>query len=64
VVVAVSDVFRCDYCGTNAPLHQATIVWRWVNDLDNGDEVYTSAIYCSAYCGRCAARSDDVAVGS
>ena len=57
----MSDVFRCDYCGTHASLDRATTMWRWVNDLDDGDELYTSAIYCSAYCGQ---RASNVFIGS
>ena len=38
-------------------------MWRWVEDLEGGDELYTSAIYCSTYCGEHAARSS-VTVGS
>jgi hypothetical protein len=59
----MSDVFRCDYCGTYAPLDRATLIWRWVEDLDSGNELYTSAIYCSDYCGQRSARTA-VAVGS
>jgi hypothetical protein len=59
----MSEVFRCDYRGTYAPLDDVELVWRWVGDRDNGDEIYTSAIYCSTHCGRRAAR-EDVAVGS
>ena len=57
----MSQLFRCDYCGTHASLECATIMWRWVDELDNGDGVYTSAIYCCTYCGQHAA---DMAVGS
>jgi hypothetical protein len=47
----MTQVFRCDYCGTYQPLSRATIIWCWVDDLGNEDEVYTSGIYCSPYCG-------------
>lgn len=57
----MSQLFRCDYCGTHASLERATIMWRLVDELDNGDGVYTSAIYCCTYCGQHAA---DMAVGS
>lgn len=61
----MNAVFRCDYCGTHAPLERATLMWRWVEDLDNGDEVYTSAIYCSTYCGvRAAGSIVDIAAKS
>jgi hypothetical protein len=56
----MADVFRCDYCGTHNPLSRATIIWCFTAELDNGDEVYTSGIYCSPYCGE---RAGSYAIG-
>ena len=52
------DVFRCDYCGTYNPQAQATIFWCPTGELDNGDQIYTTGIYCSPYCGERAAAGD------
>ncbi len=60
----MSEVFRCDYCGTFAALDKVALRWRWVEDLSDGSEIYTSALYCSPYCGRCAVKAAGTAVGS
>jgi len=59
----MSEVFRCDYCGTLAALDVVSMHWRWVEDVEEA-EVFTSALYCSPYCGRSAAKSSGLAVGS
>jgi hypothetical protein len=45
------DVFRCDYCGQFRPLRDAMIFWRQDYELHDGT-VWTSAIYCSEFCGQ------------
>jgi hypothetical protein len=56
-----SDVFRCDYCGTYAPLHRSTVMFTWAAELDNGDDLYHAAIFCSTYCG---GKAGETSVGS
>ena len=50
----MSDVFRCDYCGTCADLDAGRIFYTPVDELENGDVLHTTAVYCSDYCGRTA----------
>jgi hypothetical protein len=60
----MSDVFRCCYCGATAPLRQATVMWRFLADLNNDDdELYAVDVFCSSYCGRRAAYTE-VAIGT
>lgn len=44
-------VARCDYCGTMFPIQRATIYWAHAYDLENGDEMCTTGIYCGEPCG-------------
>jgi hypothetical protein len=44
-------VARCDYCGTMFPVEAATVYWVHTYDLENGDELCTTGIYCSEPCG-------------
>lgn len=46
----MSEVFRCDYCGTHASTDNAAIFWVPDYTTDNGDTVFTTGIYCSTYC--------------
>ncbi len=49
------DVFRCDYCGQLAELRDGVIFWTWTGDeLEDGSQLHTPAVYCGAYCGRTA----------
>jgi hypothetical protein len=44
-------VARCDYCGTLFPLRSVVLYWVHAYDLDDGQEVCTTGIYCSEPCG-------------
>lgn len=50
----MSDLFRCDYCGTLADTDGAFVFWSEVDQLDDGTNLCIPAIYCSPYCGRSA----------
>jgi hypothetical protein len=50
-VADVSEVFRCAYCGQLTPLRNSTIWWSWVEELDDGTDLFAPAVYCSRYCG-------------
>ena len=48
------DVFRCDYCGSLAPIGPSDIYWEPLEALSNGDQLWLPAVYCSSYCVRTA----------
>jgi len=54
----MSDLFRCDYCGQYAPIDQGTTYWSPAYQTDDGDQVFTAAVYCSTPCGRMGATAN------
>lgn len=53
----MADVFRCDYCSTLAPIRDAIIYWAQGDLLDDDQQTWLPAVYCSPYCGRTATAS-------
>jgi hypothetical protein len=51
----VSEVFRCDYCGSYAPLPDACAAYALDYQTDTGDEVFTVTMTCSSHCAKRAA---------
>lgn len=47
-------VFRCDYCGEISDCDNARIFWSHAEQLNDGSQRQTPAVYCSPYCGRTA----------
>ena len=41
---------RCDYCGGLFPTQAATLHWVHAYDSEDGREVCTTGIFCSAPC--------------
>ena len=58
--VPEGDLFRCDYCGQYRPLSAAELYWT-VDRIDGDRTIFTTAVYCSAYCGR---HSSDMRIGN